>query len=58
MNTPAHNAKVMNRLALTKRLVELQAGRIRVTSQPGEGATFVVELPLLRPTQELDVTAR
>lgn len=32
-------------LALAKRLVELQNGRIGVTSAPGQGATFWVELP-------------
>lgn len=32
-------------LALSKRLVELQGGTIGVTSAPGEGATFWVELP-------------
>lgn len=32
-------------LALAKRLVELQDGRIGVTSTPGRGATFWVELP-------------
>ncbi len=32
-------------LALAKRLVELQGGSIGVTSSPGEGATFWVELP-------------
>ncbi len=32
-------------LALAKRLVELQGGSIGVTSAPGEGATFWVELP-------------
>ncbi len=32
-------------LALAKRLVELQQGRIGVHSKPGEGATFWVELP-------------
>jgi signal transduction histidine kinase len=32
-------------LALAKRLVELQSGRIGVTSAPGAGATFWVELP-------------
>lgn len=33
-------------LALAKRLVELQGGSIGVTSAPGEGATFWVELPV------------
>lgn len=32
-------------LALAKRLIELQGGSIGVTSAPGEGATFWVELP-------------
>ena len=32
-------------LALAKRLVELQGGSIGVVSQPGEGATFWIELP-------------
>ncbi len=32
-------------LALAKRLVELQGGSIGVTSAPGQGATFWVELP-------------
>lgn len=33
-------------LALAKRLVELQGGAIGVTSEPGQGATFWVELPI------------
>jgi signal transduction histidine kinase len=33
-------------LALAKRLVELQGGSIGVTSAPGDGATFWVELPV------------
>ena len=32
-------------LALAKRLVELQGGSIGVSSAPGEGACFWVELP-------------
>lgn len=34
-------------LALAKRLVELQGGHIGVESEPGEGATFWVELPAI-----------
>ncbi|GIV59146.1 MAG: hypothetical protein KatS3mg043_0235 [Rhodothermaceae bacterium] len=33
-------------LAITRRLVELMDGRIEVTSRPGEGTEFLVELPL------------
>jgi signal transduction histidine kinase len=32
-------------LAIAKSLVESQNGQIRVESQPGEGATFLIELP-------------
>lgn len=32
-------------LAITRSLVESQGGRIRVESQPGEGAAFIIELP-------------
>lgn len=32
-------------LALTRKLVELQGGTIGVTSQPGKGSSFTVELP-------------
>ena len=32
-------------LAIAKRLVELQGGSIGVESEPGQGATFWVELP-------------
>ncbi len=34
-------------LAITKSLVEIMQGTISVTSQPGEGSTFCVELPHL-----------
>ncbi|MCR5886310.1 sensor histidine kinase [Hymenobacter sp. J193] len=34
-------------LAITKKIVELHAGRIWVESQPGHGACFSVELPLV-----------
>lgn len=33
-------------LYVTRTLVEALGGTIQVDSQPGEGATFVVELPL------------
>jgi signal transduction histidine kinase len=32
-------------LAIAKSLVESQGGQMRVESQPGEGATFIIELP-------------
>lgn len=35
-------------LSIVKDLVELQAGTISVKSQPGEGTTFVVEIPFLK----------
>jgi signal transduction histidine kinase len=40
-------------LALTKRLVELHGGRIRVESVVGRGSTFTFELPLARAGEEV-----
>ena len=34
-------------LAIVKRIVELHAGEVRVESEAGKGATFIVELPAL-----------
>jgi PAS domain S-box-containing protein len=34
-------------LALVKRLVELHGGQVRVTSQPGSGSRFTIELPIV-----------
>jgi signal transduction histidine kinase len=33
-------------LALTKRIVELQGGKVGLSSEPGKGSTFFAELPL------------
>jgi two-component system, OmpR family, phosphate regulon sensor histidine kinase PhoR len=34
-------------LAIVKRIIESHEGRIKVESQPGEGSTFIVFLPVL-----------
>jgi len=36
-------------LAICKRLVEMMRGHIQVHSQPGQGTTFTVKLPVLHP---------
>src|ERR1700677_4698419 len=38
-------------LALTKKIIEFQGGRISVESQPGKGSVFTVVLPV--PTEEM-----
>lgn len=37
-------------LAIAKRIVEVHRGSIAVSSEPGQGSTFVVTLPLANPT--------
>lgn len=41
-------------LAITRRLVLMMQGNIRVQSEPGQGSTFVIQLPLVEPAK-LDV---
>jgi signal transduction histidine kinase len=44
---PARNFSGMGLgLYITRQAVEAHGGRITVTSQPGRGATFIVDLPL------------
>jgi signal transduction histidine kinase len=38
-------------LWIVRQVVEAHGGRIRVDSRPGDGATFVVELPILAPAE-------
>jgi signal transduction histidine kinase len=45
-------------LSISQRLVELMGGRIRVSSAPGEGAEFSVELPLLPAAPVVQVIKR
>jgi len=43
-------------LAISKRIVELMGGRIGVESEPGRGATFWFELPLLKVQGDMPAT--
>jgi len=45
-------------LYIVRQLVEAHGGSIRVQSVPGQGATFIVELPLTPVFQEADAGAR
>jgi len=37
-------------LSITRSLVELHGGRVRVVSEPGQGSTFTISLPVLNPS--------
>ncbi len=44
-------------LAISKRIIELMGGRIGVESEPGRGATFWFEVPLLKVQGDMPSTA-
>ena len=44
-------------LAISKRIVDLMGGRIGVESEPGHGATFWFEIPLLKAAGDMPSTA-
>src|SRR5690606_4400345 len=44
-------------LAISKRIIELMGGRIGVDSEPGRGATFWFEVPLLKVQGDMPATA-
>ena len=41
-------------LPMVRRIIERHGGRIQIESRPNEGATFVIELPLVAPEEFLD----
>jgi len=44
-------------LPITRRIVEALGGSIRLESEPGDGARFIIDLPAERPAQERDAEA-
>ncbi|NEL42481.1 MAG: sensor histidine kinase, partial [Xanthomonas perforans] len=44
-------------LAICKRIIDLMGGRIGVESEPGRGATFWFEIPLLKVIGDLQQNA-
>jgi signal transduction histidine kinase len=42
-------------LAIVKQIVELHGGRVWCESEPGHGATFIVELPIAKTTTTTDI---
>ncbi|MDD5371294.1 MAG: HAMP domain-containing sensor histidine kinase [Anaerolineaceae bacterium] len=45
-------------LAIARELVQAQGGTIQVLSNPGEGSSFVVKIPVVKPEDTVNVTAR
>lgn len=45
-------------LHITRVLVEAHSGSIRVVSELGAGASFIVDLPLVQPTSDIGVKMR
>ena len=69
---PSEVAKIFNRvthgsshgkggaglgLAIVKAIAEAHGGRVRVESEPGNGATFLLELPVLLRTTPMEIPA-
>jgi PAS domain S-box-containing protein len=56
LNTAHAQSGVGLGLYIVRRLVEVMGGRIQVDSEPGRGATFVVELPVPPVSTRLEVS--
>lgn len=41
-------------LSMVRRLAELHGGQVGVTSEPGKGSRFYIDLPITRPFSEID----